>query len=661
MIKNFKLKLEFIWLSLILLLSTILNFWNLRIEGYSNSYYAAGVKSMLLNFKNFFFLASDPSGFVSIDKPPLGFWLQAISAKIFGFSGWSIILPQALAGVFSVALLYYLVKKSFGSFSGLIAALCLAVTPIFVAASRNNTIDNQLVLCMLLACWFLLTAIEKRKVSSLIISLAIIGIGFNIKMGEAFLVIPAIYITYFLSSSATFKKKTQHLVAGSVVLILISLSWAFIVDLVPASNRPFVGSSTHNSMIELIVGYNGLKRVGLGNRSASVTKNNIPNGQNESANNTSNSSTDGGGFGMGYSSRAGIARLFSNDNLSDQISWILPFALLGFISAALKENLKYPFDNKKKLSLLLWFLWLMPECIYFSFSSGNFHTYYLTTMAPPIAALVGIGLSAMWSQYNEGGWKSWLLPTTFIVNGIVQIILLSYNYNKSNSYKLLTFIVAILCFSASVLLYILNIYKYRTALKASENTAVITNNLIALKKLLVSVAFTGLIVTPTVWSFTPLFYKMSGGSPFAGLELSSMSQGQAATSNSKLINFLKTNKSNEKYLIAVPSAENYASDLILESGQPVMAIGGYSGSDKIITLEQFKKLVNEDVLRYVFVSEETPYLQNSGKDFNSWIKANGKVVPTSSWQITKTSSNTNDTNSDDQKVVKLYDLSSAVK
>lgn len=651
MIKDFKLKIEFIWLSLILLLSAILNFWNLGIEGYANTYYAAGVKSMLMNFKNFFFLASDPSGFVSIDKPPLGFWLQTISAKIFGFSGWSIILPQALASVFSVALLYYLVKKSFGSFAGLIAALCLTVTPIFVAASRNNTIDNQLVLCMLLACCFLLTAAEKGNLTRLIISLAIIGIGFNIKMGEVFLVAPAIYITYFFSSSATFKKKTQHLIAGSAVLILISLSWASIVDLVPASSRPFVGSSTHNSMIELIVGYNGLKRVGLGNRAT----NNLTNGQNVISNNTNSSSNDGGGFGMGYSSRASIGRLFSNNNISDQVSWILPFALLGFIASALKENLKYPFDNKKKLSLLLWFLWLIPEFIYFSFSSGNFHTYYLTTMAPPIAALAGIGLSDMWFQYNEGGWKSWLLPIAFIVNGIVEIIILSYNYNK-NSYRLLIFIVAILCFSVSILLCLLNFYKYSTSAKTSEN--INTNNLKHLKKSFVAVAFTGLLITPSVWSFTPLFYKMNGGSPFAGLELSSISQKGTTASNSKLISFLKTNNSTEKYLIAVPSAENYASDLILESGEPVMTIGGFSGSDKIITLEQFKELINKGLLRYVLVSEDTPYLQNSGKDFNSWIKTNGKIVPSSNWQVPMTSGNIN---SSDQRVVQLYDLNSAAK
>ena len=169
---------------------------------------------MTMNFKNFFFVSFDPAGFVTIDKPPIGFWIQAISAKIFGFSGWSIIFPQALAGVISVGLIYYLVKRSFGTLAGLVSALCLAVTPIFVAASRNNTIDNLLVLPLLLACLALSIAAEKGKVKYLILSLVLVGIGFNIKMVEAYMIAPAIYITYLLSSTIPFKKKIKHLIIG---------------------------------------------------------------------------------------------------------------------------------------------------------------------------------------------------------------------------------------------------------------------------------------------------------------------------------------------------------------------------------------------------------------------------------------------------------------
>ena len=188
---------------------------------------------MTMSLKNFFFVSFDPAGFVTIDKPPLGFWIQAISAKIFGFSGWSILLPQALAGVISVAVIYYIVKRSFGSAAGLISALCLAVTPVFVAVSRNNTCDNLLVLALLLACLALSIAAEKGKLKYLLISLVLVGVGFNIKMLQAYMVAPAIYITYLLSNAVSFKKRIVHLILGTVVLLLVSFSWALIVDLVP--------------------------------------------------------------------------------------------------------------------------------------------------------------------------------------------------------------------------------------------------------------------------------------------------------------------------------------------------------------------------------------------------------------------------------------------
>jgi len=258
----FKVTKEKIALAAIVALSAMFNLVNLGIEGYSNQYYAAGVKSMTLSLKNFFFVAMDPAGFVSIDKPPLGFWMQAISAKIFGFSGWSTILPQALAGVLSVVLIYFIVKKSFGSAAGLISALCLAVTPVFVAASRNNTIDNQLVFVLLLACWAVSIAAEKGKLKYLILSMVFVGLGFNVKMLQAYMILPAIYVLYLFSSSISVKKRMIHLIAGTAVLLVVSLSWAWIVDSIPAADRPYVGSSNNNTVTGLITGHNGTERLG---------------------------------------------------------------------------------------------------------------------------------------------------------------------------------------------------------------------------------------------------------------------------------------------------------------------------------------------------------------------------------------------------------------
>ncbi|WP_254306626.1 glycosyltransferase family 39 protein [Clostridium sp. 001] len=640
----------------------MLNFANLGIEGNANTFYAAGVKSMMMNFKNFFFASFDPAGFVTIDKPPLGFWIQTISAKIFGFSGWSIILPQALAGVISVVIIYYIVKRSFGASAGLIAALCLAVTPISVAAARNNTIDNLLVMFLLLACLAAQIAAERGKIGYLILSLVLIGIGFNIKMVEAYMVAPAIYITYLLASTMSFKKKIKDLILGTVVLLVVSLSWAIVVDLVPASSRPYIGSSTNNTVMQLIIGHNGLERIGINGKNAGKGKKQQETLKNELNKNKPYFNNAQGG--MRSNSKSGIFRLFGNGNMSDQISWFLLFAVIGFIVAAIKEKLKAPFDSKRKLSLILWVMWLLPEFIYFSFSKNVTHTYYLTTMAPSIAALTGIGLSAMWTFYKEGGLKSWILPIGLIANGCAEILILSYNYNRSSGYKIIIIITGILCIISSLILCIINL------IRSKEKSSGFSNNT-ALSKTLASIAFIGILVAPTVWSFTPMVYKMNGSSPSAGLELarSNQQRDMGNTNNSKLIKFLENNKTNEKYLVVVPSANSYGSDLILKTGQPVMALGGFSGSDPILTVDQFKKLVSDGAVRYALVNTGNGrgFMgfggsgSNSNNDIANWIKQNGKVVPDSKWN----NSNTSKSKAKNQRTngfggennsMKLYDL-----
>jgi len=713
--KKLKFTKETLGVSLILILSAILNFANIGIEGYGNGYYAAGVKSMTMSLKNFFFVSFDPSGFVTIDKPPLGFWIQAIFAKIFGFSGWSILLPQAIAGVISVYLIYYLVKRSFGTVAGLISGLCLAITPVFVAASRNNTIDNLLVVTLLFACLALSIAAEKGKVKYLIMSLVIVGIGFNIKMLEAYMIGPAFYITYLLSSAISFKKKITHLVVGTIVLFTVSLSWAVIVDLVPAQNRPFVGSSTDNSVIELIIGHNGLERLGLGSKSGRGAGNFVNDIQGDgqrqfknnndatesSTNNTQNNTNgnnqtmprgrtsnndgqgngnmqpqNGGGQGIpggqnsgpggqgggnqgsfGGQTPAGVTRLFSKNSLSDQIVWFLPLALLGFIAGAIKEKLRFKLDNRRKLSLVLWFVWLVPEFIYFSFTKGLFHPYYLTMMAPPIAALSGIGIGAMWQFYKEGGWKSWFLPVAFVAEGLTHTLMLSYYYsNMSSVIRNIIIVALILCFVSSIALAILNILNI---LKNKKNTFENYDDLkenkgIILKKTLAGIALIGILVTPFIGASATITHKINDTIPAAGLELLSNTQkgdfggGNGARTNStntKLIEFLKSNQTNEKYLLAVSSARS-AQDMIIQTGESVMAIGGFSGSDNILTLDEFKALVEKGEVRYV-LSGGMGGRDKGGNEIMNWVTQNGKVVSESEYKDSTTSNNKSVDNNND--------------
>lgn len=684
----------------ILLLSAILNFANLNIEGYGNSYYAAGVKSMMMNFKNFFFVSFDPAGFVSIDKPPLGFWIQTISAKIFGFSGWSILFPEALAGVISVGVVYYIVKRSFGTAAGLISALCLTITPVFIATSRNNTIDNLLVMTLLIACLFLSKAAEKGNFKYLIISLILVGIGFNIKMLEAYMVAPALYIAYLISSAIPIKKRLKHLVIGSVILIVVSLSWTVVVDLVPPQYRPFVGSSTNNTVIELISGHNGLERLssssgGMGggaggpgkmtqsqkssnnmqksNSTAKSTNGNaVPSGNpggtppsGSPGNNTSKGHTggpSGGGPGgnsdlsgsFGGQTIAGITRLFSKNVLSDQIVWFLPLALLGFIAAAIKEKLKAPFDNKKKLDLVMWILWLLPEFVYFSYTKGLFHPYYLSMLAPPIAALSGIGITSMWKLYKGNGIKAYLLPVSLIATGLVHLLMLSYFTNLSSTIRYTIIAALVICFASSIILIIYKIIKGRN-LNENKNSS--------FAKAFTALAIIGILVTPAIGSSAAITHSISGTIPCGGLELLSDSNSQMMgggkndgmnSSNTKLLSFLESHTSNEKYMLVV-SSSNTAQDIIIKNGKSVMALGGFSGSDNIITLSKFKELVKNGEVRYVL----TGGMQGGSNDIMNWVKKNGKTISESQWKNTTTSNS--QLNKSNKGSESLYDLKGSVK
>lgn len=503
--------------------------------------------------------------------------------------------------------------------------------------------------------------------------------------------------------------------AGTIILILVSLSWAFIVDLIPEGNRPYVGSSTNNSVMELIIGHNGLERLGIGSKStqgggapggmdgknqqktdgtSSATKNknseqtskengqtggetpsidndqmqgqlpsmdngemqgpppntqdggkgnaNPPNGDGKGPGgmppgDNGMQKPNGGGMGgtFGGQEVASIARLFSNNSLSDQIIWLFPLAVFGFIAAAIKEKLNKTSDNKRKLSLVLWSMWLLPEFIYFSFTKGLFHPYYLTMLAPPISALVGIGVVSMWKLYNENGWKSWILPVALIADGLTQILILSYYYNISNTAKILSTIVAVLCIVSSIILAIVNLRKNKKDILKFKN--------IKFKKSLVTIALMGLLITPLVCSATTILYPMSGTFPSAGLSLMTNKQkdgfnmGDPNSGNTKLIEFLKSHKTNEKYLLVTSSTNGYASDIIINTGESIMALGGFFGTDKVITLDEFKKLVNNGEVRYVMVGGMGG---NSSSDIMNWVKENGKVVSESEWK------NSNEINSE---------------
>lgn len=622
MIKSFKFKRDKLAITLIVILAAILDFWNLGIEGFGNEFYAAGVKSMLVNGKNFFFLSFDPTGYITLDKPPIGLWIQGLFAKIFGFHGWSIILPQAIAGVLSVIILYYLMKKYFGTLVGLISALILAVTPVVVAASRNNTIDNLLLLTTLIASYYAIKGAKTGKLKYLIICIIWIAVGFNIKMAEAFLILPAVYFVYFISNKISLKRKIVNLVIAGLILIILSLSWGFIVDMVPAKDRPFVGSSTNNSVIELMVGHNGLQRLGVYSKLNGGSF--LPSQMIKSNTVTTPSKVDEkSNVAPVRNDNRGIMRLLSRNSMADQIIWFLPFALLGIIVGVIREKNIFKFTNKRKVAFLYWIVWFIPDFIYFSFSGGIAHTYYLTMLAAPIAALAGIGIVYAGELYNASRKKSVLLALGFLATIFFQgNMLIYYNGNLTKSLRIISWGALIITF---IVIGIILLFR---------------NANLRFRKILFGVGILGITVIPLIGSGATIKYPLDGNAAEAGLQLLPNKSNTDINTNlviekniPKLINYLESHERGEKYLLVTPTSIDtspYAEKIILQSKKSVMALGGFSGADNVINLAKFKELIKEGQIKFVLVQNITLSMNN--EQIMDWVKKNGELIPRKQWQ-----------------------------
>ena len=329
----------------ILALATFLDIVGLNTEGYANTYYAAAVKSMAMNFHNFFFASFDPGGFVAVDKPPFGLWLQVISVKLFGFSGVSMLLPQAIAGVASVAVIYVLVGRRFGPLAGNIAALAMAVTPVAIVDNRNNTSDSVLILLLLLAGLAVTRAAEAGRLRWLLAGGVLVGLAFNVKEIEAFMVLPALGLLYLGAAPVGLPRRLWHLMLAGFVTLLVSVSWIVTVDLIPAADRPFVSDSGTNSEISLALGYNGFGRLATGLLSH-LPK--IP---------LLNVKVDGSivpGISTDIGS-PGLLRLFRPE-IGGQASWLLAAALLGLV--VLLPGIR-SMDRQARGATLFWGAWLL--------------------------------------------------------------------------------------------------------------------------------------------------------------------------------------------------------------------------------------------------------------------------------------------------------------
>lgn len=528
-------------LAAILLLAAILRLWRLETNGFGNEYYAAGVRSMLQGLHLFFYNAFDPAGLVSLDKPPLAFWIQTVSARLLGYDGWAIHLPQALAGIASVAVLYALVRR-FGRIAAFLAALLLALTPIAVATDRSNNTDSWLVLFLLAAAWLAL----RGRGLSFVFAMAALGLAFNAKMLAALVCGPALLAGWWLSGALDWRQRLGWLAAGAATFAVVALSWAAAFDLTPPERRPVAGSSKSNSMLELIVRHNGLERFV---RTAPERPETIPPQR----------------FLAYDAVPVGPLRL-TEPMLAGQFAWALPLAVLGAILTW----------RRRPAAVALWSAWALTYGIVYSAAGGIFHIYYLVTLAAPLAALAGVGsyelwrrgpnylalglaTTALWQGYITGATLGWLSPWM----GFPAVALLAAAATLFRAKRPPAVIGAI---AASVL-------PTFWALSAIFSPGNLTLPSASLPRWLGVDDGRGLILSRTY---------------------------RTLTDDPKLIAFLKERRGNARFLAATPTAL-LAAPLIIRTGEPVLPFGGYLGNDPIMTIEAFAARVQRGEVRFVLL------------------------------------------------------------
>lgn len=613
-------------------LAAVLRLANLTALGYANHYYTAGVASMLQSWHNFFFVAAEPGGAVSIDKPPLGLWLQALSAYFLGVNGVAMVLPEILCGLLAVVLLYHLVRRSFGTAAGLLAAAALAITPIVVATDRNNTIDSSLILVLLLAAWAFIKATETGRLGHLLLGAGLVGLGFNIKMLQAYLVLPALYALYFLGAPGRWWRKAGHLALATLLLLAVSLSWAAAVELTPADQRPYVGSSGDNSVFSLIVGYNGLQRLmganqgggppggaappAAGNWPAPGGGRPIGPGGNRPvprppAGNLPPQGLPGrgvapgrGGGGFPGTGRPGVLRLFTPP-LSKEVSWLLPFGLFTIGLLAFRQRLRWPLAPKHQAAVL-WGGWLLTGGVFFSVA-GFFHEYYLAMLGAPLAALVGIGAVELWRLGKRRPWPAVGLALLAVGATLALQLRTATTYVGWAGWL----VVPLVLLGSGAALLSLSVRGRRLAAQAGTACVV-----------------AAMLVIPGVWSVLTMLNSSSNQSlpaAYSGEATGPANRGNVQVDQA-LLAYLQANTQDIYYLMAVPSSMQGA-DYVIATGRPVLYIGGFMGQDRVVTAGELADMVAAGKLRFVYWGGQWGGGFGAQGDISAWVTAHCRAVP----------------------------------
>jgi 4-amino-4-deoxy-L-arabinose transferase-like glycosyltransferase len=585
-------------------------FVNLWQDWYTDPYFAASVQSMRADWHNFFFVSFDPAGFIAIDKPPLALWLQVAVAAVLGFHGLSLLLPAAVAGLTSVAIIYHLVRRTFGPTAALLAALFQTITPVVVACNRSNNMDSLVMCGSLLAAWAITVAVDEGRLLPLMLGTLAVALAFNAKLLQAYVVLPALALHYLTSPTVVLRTRALRVALAVIVLLAFSFVWVIAVDEVPANQRRYVGSSSNNTEMDLVFGYNGLGRI-----------------------------TGGSSVAGAYSGQFGNApgdlgpfRLF-DAQLGGQIGWLLPLALAGLIAAA-RDVLRgrvAPITNKRRQSverrepllcdsrarsLVLWGGWLASLCVLYS-DANFFHPYNLVMLAPPINALAGIGTPILWAAWKRRGADWWLLPVALAGTALLQMVVIL----QSPDWLRIVFI------AADIMAVVIAAYLIRRPRRRQDA--------IARARVIVILGFATLLVAPAAWASVPIWHYGNPEFPIAGPALldpglASPSATRAVVAPDTLNHFLLAHHGRERFVLATRYG-GVAAPVMLATGQAVMDYGGYLGSDHILTTAQVANEIRHDVVRYFWLLSAQATTGNP-TTIESWVTTHCANVPARLWQ-----------------------------
>ncbi len=461
---------------LVALLAGTLTFWGLTHNGYANTYYAEAAQAASHSWKAWLTNALDTSGSDSLDKGPLSNMLMGLSGRLFGFSTFTMLAPEALCGVGAVLLLHNTVKRTLGHRAALLAALMLALTPIFVAMSRFDNPDALLVLLEVAAAWALVRALQSGRMRDVLLCGVFVGLAFNVKMLQAYLIVPGLALTLLVAGQGTIRRRVGQLLAGGGAMLFVSFAWYGTMMLIPTADRPWVGDTTDNSWFSLIFGANGLSRV-------------------------SGENSGPGAGGITFGGAAGPLRLF-NSIVGGQIAWLLPLALVG-LALGLWTHGRSSRTDLRRSAYLLWGGWAFVSWLVFSFSTGIFHPYYTTALAPAVAVLGAGALVALWDRSRDSAAWTVALAAALIGTAALAAMLLDRASGFVPFLAPAVMVIAVLAACAVLLARV-------TPLLGSTSSR---NKVAAVAA---TAGLAAMLAGPTAYSLATVGKTLSGGDPLAG-------------------------------------------------------------------------------------------------------------------------------------------------